>query len=109
MRDTDPVEQRRQRARLAGPAVDLVGRAVAGHDVEQVVDDPRARVEQQVVDVVKTPGRDRQAHAGIECHGHDRLLLAQSSSIAMSSSYASSAIPNQCSWAGKVRVVTSAT
>ena len=69
-----PVEQRGQRARLARPAVDLVGRPVAGHHLEQVVDDPGARVQEQGVELREASIRDRQEHAGIECHGHDRLL-----------------------------------
>ena len=119
----DAVQQRGQRARLLRLAIDLVRRAVAGHDGQQVVDDPRIRVQQERVEIVQPAAGDRQAIP--EIHGrargcrrdHGRLLVcvwrvaggrAQSSS-ASSSSYSSSFMPNQFAGAGKVRSVTSPT
>ena len=119
-----PVQQRGQRARLPGLAVDLLRGAVAGHDGQQVVDDPGIRIEQERVEVVKPVCRGSPADPAGRCPGScdavvvtavslparvgRRVPVAQSSSCT-SSSYSSSFMPNQLAGAGKVRSVTSPT
>src|SRR5450759_853285 len=102
----DALQQGRQLACRPGLAIDLLRGSVAGDDGQHVVDDPRARVEQERVEVIESSGRDGELPA--EVGGHLALQPGHPSSLT-SSSYSSSFMPNQFSGWGKVRPVTSST
>jgi hypothetical protein len=87
-------QQGRHLAGRPGLAVDLLRGPVAGDDGQHVVDDPRARVEEERVEVVEPFARDRESPA--EGGGHLALQPGHPSSLT-SSSYSSSFMPNQFS------------